>query len=465
MSTNNKNRPPIIAPTARGTNSLPQRDVPRTIAVDILRRVENGVFADKLLDEARASLDARDRAFVLELVYGALRNRSMIDWTLNRLSAQPIERTDAWTRNILRIAAYQMLYLDRVPVSASVNTATELAKQFGKKGGYVNGLLRNLDRKRSSIGAPDSKDPVTGLSILFSHPEWLVRRWVARFGMEAAEALLRSNNALAPLVLRTNTLRTTREKLSASLAATNMTVVETAYSPVGLEIVSAGSGIHELSSYREGLFLVQDQAAQLVGLMLAPQAGETVLDACAAPGGKATHLAELMRDQGRIIALENDSTRSERIRENCSRLGLTSIAPVVGDASSFSGETFDKILVDAPCSGFGVLRRHPDGRWNKNEQTINGRRILQRRILENCAGLLKPGGALVYATCTTEPEENEDIILEFLSTTGKEFSIEDPRGFLPDHAKNLVDEAGFFHTYPRALDMDGFFAVRLRKKN
>ncbi len=211
--------------------------------------------------------------------------------------------------------------------------------------------------------------------------------------------------------------------------------------------------------------MVQDQAAQLISLLLSPQPGETVLDACAAPGGKTTHLAELMQDQGAVVALELDASRMVKIRENSRRLGMTSIATVQGDATSYHEGSYDRVLIDAPCSGLGVLRRHPDGRWNKAEQTVDEHAALQRRILQNCSGLLKPGGTLVYATCTTEPAENDDVIAWFLAGPGSSFQIDDPRPLLPQAAATLVDSRGFFRTVPTAPDMDGFFGVRLVKKS
>lgn len=463
MPLKNTNRPPKAGAASYGAAAVSVRDKPREKALEILQSVEGGGFADPLIDEARQSFDGRDSAFILELVYGTLRNRARLDWALNRFSAQPIEKTDAWTRNILRLGAYQMLFLDRVPVSAAVDTATELAKAYGKKHGYVNGLLRNLDRKREAIIGPDQIDPLKRLSILYSHPEWLVRRWVKRFGEKTTEALLRQNNQPAPLVIRTNTQRTTREELKASLAAEGVNAAETRYSPLGIEIVSAPA-LQGLSSFQPGWFMVQDEAAQLISMMLAPGPGETVLDACAAPGGKATHLAELMQGRGSLIALESDPKRIKRIRENCARLGATIIVPTRGDASLFREGRYDKVLIDAPCSGLGVLRRHPDGRWTKTEKSIFDRQALQKEILNNCSTLLKPGGALVYATCSTEPEENEDVITDFLARRGDEFVIDDPRPYLPGPAGALVDEKGFFHSYPAAFEIDGFFGVRMVKK-
>ncbi len=210
--------------------------------------------------------------------------------------------------------------------------------------------------------------------------------------------------------------------------------------------------------------MVQDEAAQLITLIVSPRPGEEVLDAAAAPGGKSTHLAECMENQGSVIALESDAVRITKITENSQRLGTSIIKPVLGDATQFREGSFDKILIDAPCSGLGVLRRHPDGRWTKNENSIKDKQALQKRILENCSKLLKPGGALVYATCSTEPEENEDVVSSFLDRTGGAFVIDDPRPHLPEQAHALVDRKGLFHTYPEALEMDGFFGVRLVRK-
>ncbi len=436
-------------------------DKPRERAVAILHAAEQGVFVDALLEETRRLFDPRDSAFVTELVYGVLRNRERLDRALDQFSKRTIDHADARTRNILRVGAYQLLFLDRVPSSAAVNTAVELAKRDAKSPGYVNGLLRTLDRNRGSLSLPD--DPVRRLSVFYSHPVWLVRRWLSRLGADATEAVLRENNRPAPLVIRTNTLRTTREELRASLEADGAAVDEAKYSQQGL-VIRSSPGLLSLAAFHQGLFIVQDEAAQLAGMMLDPKPGETVLDACAAPGGKATHLGELMKNEGAITALEFDGKRIGRIRENSDRLGITIIRPVKGDASSYQEGGFDRILIDVPCSGLGVLRRHPDGRWSKTEKGIAERQRLQSRILAHCAKLLKPGGTLLYATCTTEPEENEDVIRGFLADRGSGFAVDDPRPFLPAAAAGLVDEGGFFRTFAREFDLDGFFAARLVKK-
>jgi 16S rRNA (cytosine967-C5)-methyltransferase len=446
-----------------GVSPASPTDKPRQRALSILQSTERGGFADPLLDEARRGFNARDSAFILELVYGVLRNRARLDWTLDRASAKPVSTTDAWTRNILRLGAYQLLFLDRVPHSAAVNTSTELAKQHGKKSGYVNGLLRTVERNRNTLSLPSDADPAKRFSVHYSHPEWLVLRWLRRYGVERTEAYLRENNRPSPLVIRTNTLRATRDELKRMLVSEGADARETAYSPVGLELLGS-PGLLNLASFRNGLFLVQDEAAQLIGMMLAPEPGESVLDACAAPGGKATHIAGLMGNQGALVALDNDPGRMARVRENSARLGTTIIRPVTGDAATYHDGPFDRVLVDAPCSGLGVLRRHPDGRWTKDEKTIGERQAMQMAILENCAGLLKPGGVLVYATCTTEPEENEAVVGAFVAASNTEFRIDDPRPHLQGAAAKLIGSDGFLRTFPDTPLMDGFFGARLIKR-
>ena len=436
-----------------------RRDRPREAAAFILREAERGRLIDPLLDDARAALDGRDNAFLHELVFGVLRNRALLDWTLDRFSEKPVSRTDAATRNILRLGLYQLLFLDRVPASAAVNTSTEITKAQGGKAGYVNGLLRTLERSKDNLSLPASDNPLGRLSVLHSHPSWLVRRWIERYGSQTAEELLRSNNRHAPLVVRANRLKNTRDELLPLLAEQGAEARRTAYSSVGIEILSS-PGLTTLPAFKEGRFFVQDESAQLVGLLLGPRPGERVLDACAAPGGKATHIAELMENTGEVAALESERKRIGRISENSKRLGITIIRSVQGDAEVYTDKEFDRVLVDAPCSGLGVLRRHPDGRWTKTEESIRARAKLQAKILANCAKLVRPGGVLVYATCTTEPEENEEIANNFLAKHPA-FTLDDPLPLLPPSAATLVGADRFFRTFPQEPMMDGFFSARI----
>lgn len=438
---------------------MQRRDRPREAAVFILREAERGSLIDPLLDDARTALDSRDNAFLHELIFGVLRNRALLDWTLDRFSEKPVGRTDGDTRNILRLGLYQLLFLDRVPASAAVNTATEIAKERGGKSGYVNGLLRTLERNKDNLSLPASDTPLGRLSVLHSHPSWLVRRWIERYGSQTTEELLRNNNRHAPLVIRANRLKIARDELLAKLAEQGVEAKKTAYSLVGIEIVSS-PGLTSLPAFKEGRFFVQDESAQLVGMLLGPQPGERVLDACAAPGGKATHIAELMGNSGEVVALESEKKRIGRISENSMRLGITIIKPVVGDAAVYKDKEFDRVLVDAPCSGLGVLRRHPDGRWTKNEESIRERAKLQAKILAHCARLVKPGGVLVYATCTTEPEENEEVVKGFLAKHPA-FTLDEPLPHLPPQAATLCGPDRFFRTFPQESMMDGFFGARL----
>jgi len=284
--------------------------------------------------------------------------------------------------------------------------------------------------------------------------------WLERYGIQRTDEALGRNNRPAPLTIRTNTRKGSREELLSLLGAQGASARATDYSPAGIEVLSS-PGIAALPAYRDGWFLVQDEAAQLISFLLSPEPAERVLDACAAPGGKATHIAELMGDRGEVVALESDAKRIGRIRENCSRLGITIVRPKTGDAAKYNEGPFDRILIDAPCSGLGVLRRHPDGRWSKTEESIKERAALQKKILGNCAKLLKPGGVLVYATCTTEPEENEDVVNAFLASSGGAFRVDDPLLHLPAPAFPLVGPDGFLRTFPDAPAMDGFFGARI----
>lgn len=434
---------------------------PREAGLAVLRSVEEGGLASRLIERARIYLTPLNSALFLELVYGVLRNRAYIDYSLNLFSEKPIEKTDAWTRNILRLGAYQLLFLDRVPARAAVDTSVQLAKRYGRKPGYVNGLLRSLARNSNRIEPPSRDNIIRFLSIEYSHPEWLVKRWVSRYGPGTAETLLRSNNQRPPLTIRANTLKVSREALKSALESEGCVVKDCLYAPAGIEIVSSPR-LADLGSFQKGLFMVQDEAAQLVSMLLDPRPGETILDACAAPGGKAAHIAELMKHEGKVIALDNDPERLKMLKENIERLGLEIIEPVLAQADQYQGGIFDRILIDAPCSGLGVLRRHPDGRWTKTGQTVTNHRLLQEKILEACSKILKPGGTLVYATCTTEPEENEDVIASFIARKAG-FMLDDARPYLPLNAAHLIDSQGFYRTWPSEPGMDGFFAARLKK--
>ncbi|HLB02899.1 MAG TPA: 16S rRNA (cytosine(967)-C(5))-methyltransferase RsmB [Nitrospiria bacterium] len=441
----------------------------RKTALEVLIQIERGGhMADPILEKAygKGGLTVRDRGLVTELVYGVLRHRNQLDWVLGQFCQKPVERLSPTLRNILRVGAYQLLFLNRIPARAVVDEAVGLTQRKGAKGlsGFVNAVLRSLDREKSIISYPDpASDLVQHLSIRYSHPEWMIRRWLKRYGPERTQAICQANNEVPPVTLRTNTLVTTRDELWAELRNREVETEPCTLSPLGLK--TRGGAVMETVSYRKGWFYVQDEAAQLVVLALGPRRGEIILDACAAPGGKTTHIAQVMANQGRIIALDVKAQRLRLIRQNCERLGVTNVECFTGDARDLrklTDQQFDRILVDAPCSGLGVLRRNPEGKWYKTEELIPRYARLQSEILEGVSPQLREGGILLYSTCSTEPEENEQVVRGFLKAH-PEYHIQDLRDYLAPSASSMITPEGFIFTLFNKESMDGFFAARLTK--
>lgn len=445
-------------------------------------------LADDLFDQVTAqdSLDLRERAFMVELVRGVLRYRGTIDWRLGAVSDRPIARLPMVVQTILRLGAYQLLYLDRVPESAAVNEAVRMMRRHGKRlgrdwSGFVNAVLRSLLRS-SEPDRPDAeKDPVEAFAVRYSCPTWLVERWCRLWGVEQAEVLCHASLEPPPLTLRVNTLRTSRRELLAELAAAQVDVAPTMVSPVGIHLARSGS-VADLPGYGDGRFYVEDEAAQLIPPLLDVRPGQRVLDACAAPGGKATHLAALMENRGTLVAVDRSAARLGLVMENGRRLGITCVTPVVGELRALTGlETssntlharrsagqealrspFDRILLDAPCSGLGVLRRHPEGKWYKTPESIMHHRDGQRELLEATSRLLRPGGLMVYSTCSIEPEETASIIEEFCRSH-HEFQRESIAPWLPPAGLPFVTPQGDLSTMANTNRMDAFFAARLRR--
>lgn len=447
----------------------------RAVAQDVLLSVERDQsFADEAFDHAvnRSRLDARDRALALELAYGVLRHQSTLDWRLNHVATKSMAKLPARIRMALRLGAYQLLHLDKIPPSAAVNESVALIKA-GSPGhwpGFVNAVLRALIRTPAppwpDLGPDLATNPALALSVRHACPSWLAERWIARFGLQAAGALCHATTEIPPLTIRVNTLRISRDALAARFTELGHGVRPTRISPVGLVLDKSGA-ITELPLFREGAFYVEDEAAQLVAPILDPQPGESVLDACAAPGGKTTHLAALMQNRGEIVAVDNQAARLRLVEDNCRRLGIDIIRTIRADGTAspskhLSGRLFDRILVDAPCSGLGVLRRHPDGKWRKEAEVLSQHQARQRRLLDQACRLLRPGGVLVYSTCSSEPEENERVIDRFCSAH-KEFRRESVAPWLPPQGSSLVTGQGDLFTMRNEDSMDMFFAARLRK--
>jgi 16S rRNA (cytosine967-C5)-methyltransferase len=461
----------------------------RAIALSLLvESVKSEEGVDVLLDRAlaRCSFDSRERSLTVEITYGVLRRLSTIDWRLEPVLEKPLPRLPVAVQMVLRLGAYQLLFLGRIPQSAAVNESVNLARAFaGTVGrdwsGFVNAVLRALLRHPPQPWPSMDLDASQGLALRYSVPGWLSRRWVERLGVASAEMACEGVSVAPPLTLRVNYLITTREALLETFAQVGIAAKPTGVSPFGILIEDGGS-VPSLPGFREGAFYVEDEAAQLIPPLLDPQPGDIVLDACAAPGGKSTHLADLMHNKGTIYAVDRKGDRLDLLRSNCRRLGVQIVVPIVGDirqplewvpmietAGSPSvkkarvGEPcIDRILVDAPCSGLGVLRRHPEAKWRKGEKALPRHQALQCQILESVAPCLQPGGVLVYSTCSTEPEENEDVIERFCRVHA-EFKRESVVPWLPPAAQKFVTEQGALSTVGNWLSMDGFYAARLRK--
>ena len=436
----------------------------RAVAARVLERVEtDDAWADRTLDAevTRAALSGRDVALATEIVYGTLRWQRYLDWILTAHSRRPLAALDARVRVALRMAAYQLVFLERIPPFAIVNDAVSIAR--GRKAGlaeYTNAVLRSFARRggRERDQAPP-RDPVDALATRCSFPTWLATRWVERYGVADAEALMRTLNARPPVTLRVNTLRLTREALAERLAAEDdVTTRPTAHAPDGLVAAHAGEP-GAWRAFAEGACVAQDEASILVGRLLEPRPGDTVADVCAAPGTKTTHLAQLMENRGRVIAMDPQRARLTRVDEAAARLGISIIETVAGTAQDTAGArtgTCDAILVDAPCSNLGVLRRNPEVKWRRRPEELAPAAKGQCEILAAAATMLKPGGRLVYATCSLEPEENDRVVEAFL-TAHPEFRVDTPAAF------PVALDGGVLRLRPDRLDTDGFTAVRLRR--
>ncbi|RNC68008.1 MAG: 16S rRNA (cytosine(967)-C(5))-methyltransferase RsmB [Desulfuromonadales bacterium] len=447
------------------------RDNPRRVALDILLRVERDrAYAEPLIDQAlsRDTLQGPDRGLVTELVYGVLRRQGTLDHLIDAFSAIRTGKLERSILIILRLGLYQLFFLDRIPVSAAVNESVSLAKTVAPRAsGLVNAVLRRADRERDSIPWPDrERNQVEFIAARHALPRWLAEEWIGQLGAPEAEALAATMAEAAPLTLRINTLRTTRDEFMERLAAAGIAAAPTTWAPHGVRIGSRVA-VPALPGFAEGLFTVQDESSQLAPLFLSPAPGERILDACAAPGGKATYLAQLMGNQGDLLACDLSGKKLQRVTETAQRMGITIIRTAVGDAARPAdipdGPPFDRILADAPCSGLGVIRRNPEGKWWKSREDIARLAATQRAILDSLAPRLAPGGLLVYSTCSTTREENEAVIDDFL-TRHTDFVLEDLNTLFPGFSE-LIDGRGLFRSWPHRHGMDGFFAARLKKRD
>ncbi len=447
--------------------------VSRRIALSVLNSLNDAnAFPDRLLHKAferQPRLMKKDRALATELVYGVLRWRGRLDWVISQLSNTPIRKIDAAVLNIIRLGLYQILFHSRIPPSAAVNDAVEMAKDRAPLWvvSFVNAVMRSAAQRAKEIPLPDdADDPVQAIAVGESHPLWLVERWVERLGVEETRRLCAAHNRIPPVTVRANTLKVSREKLSDALHDYVREITPTGFAPDGLSLRGLRCPPAEIPAFKDGWFQVQDEAAQLMTHLLDPKPGEIILDACAGLGGKTGHIAQRMENRGKVIAIEKQSWKLHQLERSMHRLGVSIVTTWHRDLleSMPMGRfgAFDRVLLDAPCSGLGVLRRNPDARWNKTEADLLRLGANQRRFLGALAPLVRGGGRLVYCVCSLEPEEGDHVVRDFLKHQHQFVIDREPVGLVRVDGCQM-DRSGYFMSTPHEHDMDGFFAMRLKR--
>jgi 16S rRNA (cytosine967-C5)-methyltransferase len=445
----------------------------RSLALQILLSWHRtGTYPDQLLRdllEKHPQIKSVDRSLIYQLVFGVLRWQGKIDWVLGQFSKIALENLSLRILFVLRLGVFQLLFLSRIPVSAAINESVKLAKSGREpwSAPFVNAILRSLDRGRESLSFPSQEDPVSYLAVNFSHPAWLVKHWLEAFGFEKTLALCEFDNQIPPYTIRVNTLKISLQQLIRSLKPKAIAVEATRYSPAGIRIEGPKRPLIEDELHQQGNFQIQDEASQMIAPILEPQPGERILDLCAGAGGKAGHLAQLMNNQGNIMAVDLHPKKIMALLENTARLGIGIIQGLAEnglkeDLFSKTAPIFDRILIDAPCSGWGVVGRNPDLKWRLGPEDSGRLARMQNKFLQNGAGWLKSKGILVYCTCTLSREENQGVIQNFLQEN-PDFVLEDVSPFLPEKARELIDNRGCYQTWPPTHRMDGFFAARLKK--
>ncbi len=439
---------------------------PRRAAVELLSRIDTeGTYSNLGIQEAlgAARYTAADRRLLTRLVYGVLENRLYIDALLRSVSKTPPEKMKPWVRNALRIGVYQLFWMERVPSSAAVNESVKLVKlRYDKLSPFANGVLRTLQRQGPALEEARGEE-AHSLSLRYSHPLWLVERWLDRFGAEQTVRILEADNRPAGLTLRVNPLKTAAEDLRALLAGQGVRTEPSPYLGEALQVSDLGDReLPELPAFKEGLFSIQDVSSMLVGRAAAPRPGDRILDLCAAPGGKTTHLAELMGDRGTVVARDIHPHKVRLIEEAALRLGLKSIEAGQGDAARPEAawkEAFDHVLLDAPCSGTGIIRKKPEIRYNRTAADVESLAALQFTLLQQAGSCVKNHGQLIYSTCTMEYEENEGVVRRFLAEN-PDFRLVDVNSRIPEALRSPAPHISIF---PGDNGLDGFFIAVMRK--
>lgn len=451
----------------------------RELALDTLLKVtETGAYSNLQLNRTLqdAQLSKADAALVTELVYGTIQRQVTLDYWLGQFAAKGLSKLQPWVLQLLRLSAYQLLYLDRIPAHAAVNEAVVIAKRRGHQGisGMVNGMLRNMVRCRAELvpEAIEADSPSARIAAVHSYPEWMVKRWIEQYGEETAERICASGNEPPHASLRVNRMKNSVAEALQALREAGFDAERSPAAPDSGIVVRRGGNMADTEGYRNGRWTVQDESSMLVAKSLAPQPGMSVLDCCAAPGGKTTHMAELMEGRGQVWANDVHPHKQQLIEAQAVRLGLSNIEALTGDAAKlgerFAPASMDAVLLDAPCSGLGVIRRKPEIKWTKSPDDVEAIARLQQQLLEAVCGLVKPGGTLVYSTCTIEPAENERQVERFLNEH-PEFSLDEDwpeETLVPLKEAGLIgsDFKGSLQLLPFHFQSDGFFIARLKKR-
>lgn len=434
----------------------------RGLAIKILNRIDRtDAYLERMLDNEMKSMEMSgpDKALLYEIVHGVVRWQGRLDWILNGFYKGTFSKAIPNLKNALRVALYQILFLDRVPDYAAVNEVVEFVKklQGQKPADLVNAVLRNIIRSKNAIRYPDPGEDLIGyLAAYYSHPSWMVKRYIERFGREDTEKLLASNNEKPYLTLRINALKTKPDEFKALLESVGLKYRQGAYLPEFFKLMNL-TNITAWDYYTKGYFNIQDESAGLACRLLDVQEGQRVLDMCAAPGGKTAYIAALMHSRGEVVAIDRFESRLKLLQKNMTRLSVDCVRIVEADALEYKSLPFDRVLVDAPCSGSGTLSKKPDIKWKKDLFDIRNLNILQSKLLAKAASLVKVGGVIVYSTCSIEPEENFEIVKKFLDENPN-FKFETAKDKFPE---DIIDEHGCIQTLPHIHKTDGAFAARL----
>jgi len=444
-------------------------DKARETALMILLEVnEDGAYSNISIGEhfRKYEPDIKDKAFITELVNGTIKRKNTLDWIIGQYSDIKIKKISKYIINILRMGIYQIIYLDKIPKTAACDECVKLAKRYGHKAsaGFVNAVLRKVSDNSESINYPLPENGIEKyLSVRYSHPEWLVNKWIEEFGTEFTESLMEANNKVPELSVRVNTIKTTKEELIKKLSELGIKTKNSEYADECL-IISQALSIFNSEPFKDGLFSVQDESSALASKVMDPKKGELIIDVCSAPGGKTTHIAQLMNNKGILIARDKSKQKIESVAKLAKNLGIRIIKTEVFDAEKTDDSLIDKadrVLVDVPCTGFGIIRRKPEIKWKENNSDLKNIRLIQKTILNCAAKYVKVGGVIVYSTCTLGKEENQDVVSEFLADN-EGFEPSEIAEFLPRKLKDKAKKH-FIQLFPNTDKTDGFFIARMQR--